>query len=312
MKYDLILFDMDGVMTGELYYWKAAAMTVWEYLYGDSPKTMMQKSEEIFDTVFCHRSIIRYGKRAGINTNYDLAFVVTALAKGLLHEAHPFERVKEFFEQEQRQVPVLYDTCAKTAGKGWEHQGTVWKELQNIFQSWYLGDGKEKQGFITQEQPLFPVVQLKELLQAFHSAGITCGIGTGRPKQEIIPHLKRWELYELFDENRIVTLDEVVNAQKELQLSQSLSKPHFYMFGKGVAGLSCNDRDVINKNFDQELVKKTLVVGDAGADIFAARDLGADFAAVLTGVNGKEEKPFFEQLHAEYIFDNVFGLMELL
>ena len=49
MKYDLILFDMDGVMTGELYYWKSAAMTVWEYLYGEPPEEMAQKTEEIFE-----------------------------------------------------------------------------------------------------------------------------------------------------------------------------------------------------------------------------------------------------------------------
>ncbi len=312
MKYDIILFDMDGVMTGELYYWKTAALTVWETLYHEDASSIASRTEDIFQTVFCNKEIIQYAKRAGVNTNYDLAYVTAALGTVYRNEEKPFQRIKEFFQKENRFVPELYRQCAEIAGDGWEHQGVIWKKLHDLFQSWYLGDGDKKEGLIQQEKPLFSPQTLKEFLTALNHRGVQCGIGTGRPKAEIIPHLKRWELYELFDENRIVTLDEVVNAQKELELSVSLSKPHFYMFGKGVAGLSCNNRDVIDRRFDQELVKKTLVVGDAGADIYAAKSLGADFAAVLTGVNGKEERAFFEKEKAEYIFENVFELLSLL
>ncbi len=311
MKYDVILFDMDGVMTGELYYWKTAALTVWETLYHEDAPSIASRTEEIFQTVFCNKETIQYAKRAGVNTNYDLAYVTAALGTVYLKEEHPFQCVKEFFQKEKRLVPELYNQCAQMAGEGWEHQGVIWQKLHDLFQSWYLGDGHKKEGLIQQEKPLFSPKKLKEFLTTLNHRGVQCGIGTGRPREEIIPHLKRWELYELFDENRIVTLDEVVNAQKKLGLSASLSKPHFYMFGKGVAGLACNDRDVIDKKIDQDLVKKTLVVGDAGADIYAARNLGADFAAVLTGVNGKEERAFFEQLHAEYIFDDVFEILNI-
>ncbi len=311
MKYGIILFDMDGVMTGELYYWKTAALTVWETLYHEDAPSIASRTEDIFQTVFCNREIIQYAKRAGVNTNYDLAYVTAALGTVSLKEEHPFQCVKEFFQQEKSVVPKLYHQCAQMAGEGWEHQGVIWQKLHDLFQSWYLGDGHRKEGLIQLEQPLFPPKKLKEFLTALNKRGVQCGIGTGRPREEIIPHLKRWGLYELFDENRIVTLDEVVNAQKELELSASLSKPHFYMFGKGVAGLSCNDHDVIDRRFDQALVKKTLVVGDAGADIYAAKSLGADFAAVLTGVNGKEERAFFETEKAEYIFDDVFGILNI-
>lgn len=312
MEYDIILFDMDGVMTGELSYWKTAALTVWEYLYHEDAASIASRVDEIFDTAFCNRAIIQYAKRSGVNTNYDLAYVTAALAKGFMKEENPFQCVKEFFQQESRQVPYLYDQCARFAGDGWEHEGTVWQELHDLFQSWYLGDGDKKKGLIQQEEPLFSPEKLRDFLSALKDAGIECGIGTGRPREEILPHLKRWGLLEFFEQERIVTQTEVVEAQAQLHLSQSLSKPHFYLFGKGVAGLSCNNLDVIQRNFDQELVKKTLVVGDAGADIYAARNLGADFAAVLTGVNGQKERPFFEQQGADYIFDDVFGLINIL
>lgn len=312
MKYELMLFDMDGVMTGELFYWKTAALTVWEYLYHEDASSIALRTEEIFQTVFCDRETIRYTKRAGINTNHDLAYVVAALGTVYLKEEQPFQQVKELFRKKEWKADEVYHYCAEAAGRGWEHEGEIWHQIYDMFQSWYLGDGNKKEGLIQQEIPLFPPEKLKKMLTALNRAGVTCGIGTGRPRDEIVPHLIRWDLLDCFEQERIITQTEITNAQKELQLSQSLSKPHFYIFGKGVAGLSSSDQDVLNRKFDQELLKKTLVVGDAGADIFSAQALGTDFAAVLTGVNGQAERDFFESAHATYIFDTVFDLTKLL
>lgn len=315
MKYDIVLFDMDGVMTKELFYWKAAVLTVWESLYQEDPKQMAPRTEEILKTVSCDMETIQYIKRAGVNTNYDLAYVVTALARQFIKEENPFECVKDWLKNQKRTAAELYDYCYQLWGEDWRYLGKVWHQLQDIFQSWYLGDGGDKTGLIHQEVPMFPIPQIQELLTALNRAGVACGIGTGRPRPEIEPHLKRWGWWDLFDHQRIVTQTEVFAAQQALEqegISVSLSKPHFYMFGKGVAGLECPDKAVINREFDQQAVKKTLVVGDAGADIYAAKALGADFAAVLTGVNGKAERGFFETLNSNYIFDDVFGLLTLL
>ena len=315
MKYELMLFDMDGVMTGELCYWKAAAMTVWEYFYEESPSSMLTRTEEIFNTVFCHGETIQYTKQAGINTNHDLAYVVLALALANKDKEQPFLQVKELLKTKKQNAVEWYGHCEELLGKEWHHEGEKWHQIHGCFQDWYLGDGKEKPGFMKEEQPLFPPEQLAELLQKLNHAGIKCGMGTGRPYDEIVPHLKRWNIEQYFDSEHLITQTEVTVARETLEaqgISQSLSKPHFFIFGKGVAGRSSSDIDVLNREFDQDLVKKTLVVGDAGADIFAARDLGADFAAVLTGVNGQAERPFFEQEQATYIFDTVFGLEELI
>ena len=315
-QYRVFLFDMDGVMTQELCYWKAAAMTVWEFLYREDPAVMVSREEEIFETVFCGKEIIHNAKQAGVNTNYDLSYVTAALAYGFINEKRPFECVRDFFRERPRRVPLLYAQCLEAAGgAGWEYQGRVWHQLYDLFQSWYLGDGTEKEGMMQLEQPLFPPQQLKNFLMQLREKGIEAGIGTGRPRPEIVPHLKRWGLLELFDQQRIITQSEIDSAQKrarELGRDVSLSKPHFYIFGKGVAGLSFDDMAVLDRRFDLSLLEKTLVIGDAGADIYAAKALGVDFAAVLTGVSGKAERSFFEELHADYIFDNVFGLLELL
>lgn len=312
--YDVMLFDMDGVMTQELYYWKAAAMTVWEFLFQEAPSSMADQEEKIFETVFCGRETIHYAKQAGVNTNYDLSYVTAALAAGFLEQDRPFEQARNFLKQQSCQAPVLYARCREMAGgQEWEYQGKIWRQLYHIFQSWYLGDNQEKPGMMHKEQPLFPPERLRDLLVKLKAAGVQAGIGTGRPRPEIVPHLKRWELLELFAPERIVTQTEIDAAQKKahaLGRQVALSKPHFYIFGKGMTGLE--DMAVLDRQFDPGLLEKTLVIGDAGADIYAARALGTDFAAVLTGVSGLEERPFFEKLHAEYIFEDVFGLLELL
>jgi len=315
MKYDLMLFDMDGVMTGELCYWEAAALTVWEFLYQEDIPSILARKQEIFNTVFCNRETIQYTKRAGVNCNHDLAYVVAALARKFFGEDRPFEAVREWLKQSDQSARELYAYCEELWGTDWKHQGRIWTELHAMFQSWYLGDGNKKTGLIKEEQPLFEPNRLAELLSALNDAGVVCGIGTGRPREEIVPHLERWKLIHYFHPQRIITQTEVTEAQAwvdENHLNLCLSKPHFFIFGKGVAGLSASCEDVLNRQFDPNLLKKTLVVGDAGADIFAAKNLGADFAAVLTGVTGKAERSFFEQCNAEYIFDDVFGIKHLL
>ena len=51
-------------------------------------------------------------------------------------------------------------------------------------------------------------------------------------------------------------------------------------------------------------IERTLVVGDAGADMFAAKAMGADFCAVLTGVNKQAARGFFEENNAQYILNS--------
>ena len=97
-------------------------------------------------------------------------------------------------------------------------------------------------------------------------------------------------------------------AEKRLN-TNALTKPHPYMFLKALYGTDYEDEKIINGEYDAERIKKTLIVGDAGSDILAAKAMGADFCAVLTGVNGKEARAYFEDLKAEYILDCVTDML---
>ena len=47
------------------------------------------------------------------------------------------------------------------------------------------------------------------------------------------------------------------------------------------------------------------MVGDSLADLLAARQMGCQFAAVLTGLSGKDARKQFEEYEADYILDSV-------
>jgi phosphoglycolate phosphatase-like HAD superfamily hydrolase len=84
-----IIFDMDGVITGEECYWNAASLAVWELLFsplylgleppGELPrfKTALTPAEiaSIRKTVFQEDKVIAFVKGHGVNSNWDLAFL---------------------------------------------------------------------------------------------------------------------------------------------------------------------------------------------------------------------------------------------
>jgi len=90
----------------------------------------------------------------------------------------------------------------------------------------------------------------------------------------------------------------------------SIIKPHPFVFLKGTFGKEASDYDLIDGKYDKEKCKRTLVIGDALCDLYAAKAGGCDFAAVLTGVQGKDAKAAFEKENATYILDDVLCLAE--
>jgi phosphoglycolate phosphatase-like HAD superfamily hydrolase len=96
-----IIFDMDGVITEEERYWDAAALTVWELLYGKhylglSPGGGLPAFSVIPDSrdissirrvIFQRDKVIALLKQKAVNSNWDLAFLCFAFQLMLvLHE----------------------------------------------------------------------------------------------------------------------------------------------------------------------------------------------------------------------------------
>ena len=321
-KYDNIIFDMDGVITSEENYWNAAALTVWEYLNWNMGRDIdctecIQNTSAIRSRVFCDDELIVVLKNKGVNSNWDLGYVTVliAWAVGGKDKMCGFDRVLEYAKELPDNILEAYDNLAGQAAEktgfdyDWlERNGLMWQTMQRLFQGWYLGDdaaaqfNKGKTGFCHDEQPIIAMDDLHAMLSQLHGCGCRLSIATGRLASELIGPLKKWDVLKYFSQDGICTYDYVVEAEKET--SMTLTKPHPYMFLKALYGTGFSDKNIVNENYDKKKIERTLVVGDAGADMFAAKAMGADFCAVLTGVNKQAARGFFEENNAQYILNS--------
>jgi phosphoglycolate phosphatase-like HAD superfamily hydrolase len=196
----------------------------------------------------------------------------------------------------------------------------LWNVCRETFQEWYLGDtylahtnqpGKE--GFLHNEVPLVPVDELGQLLKDCVERGIQIGIGTGRPELETTVPLKALGLLRFFEEGRVTTADDVLYAEREISSTVPLSKPHPYTYLRSYLGAS-DPQTILNLPLPlpDNLHGNVLVVGDSVADCLAAQAMGCGFAAVLTGLGGIHARKQFMTLGADYIWDNVLALRNLL
>lgn len=335
-KYDTILFDMDGVISTEENYWDSAALTVWEEIFWESgidAVKMQENRREIRKIVFLSDRIIAKIKSLGINTNWDLAYFVYIYCKVLLKKGEErnealFEKAGELIFKITENAPMVYDSLANFAAKelggdknSYERLGKEWKYLQDIFQEWYRGEEIYlktydkpinkligKIGLIHSEEPIISKEKLVLLLEELKSSGKILGIGTGRPRIEAEKPLLSWDIIKYFSEERIITTDDIVAAQKNARnngISADLAKPHPYIFIKGALKKSYSDLAILNGDYEKSSFKNVLVVGDAGSDIIAAQRAGMDFAAVLTGIEKEKSRKYFENAGANYILNSV-------
>jgi phosphoglycolate phosphatase-like HAD superfamily hydrolase len=188
----------------------------------------------------------------------------------------------------------------------------------NTFQEWYLGDAETgeatgKLGFVNQEVPLVEPDAFANLLSAFVRRGVVLGIATGRPRRETELPLSALGWSRFFDSNRVTTATEVRQAEKRWPALRPLSKPNPFSYLRSWAG-AAHEQDILNYDLPlpEHIAKQILIIGDSVADWQAARAIGCDFAAVLTGLTGQAARPEFERLGCTYIFDNVLELGALL
>lgn len=326
-KYDTVIFDMDGVITSEQNYWNSAALTVWEYLKWNNGENIdtaegMERLDEIRSTVFCNDELIGVLKGKGVNSNWDLGYVTVLIAWicGGKNYGGDFSEVLEYAKMLSDNILDEYDVLAEKAAAqtGFDYDwmrrnNLMWTTMQDIFQEWFLGDklnGRAsvhgfKSGLLNREEPIVDKARLRELMRDLSVNRRLC-TGTGRPKTEMLCPLEDWGIKQYFAEDGLCNYNYVAAAEKRLGVT--LTKPHPYMFLKALYGTDYDDERLLNGDYDKSKTERTLIVGDAGADILAAKTMGADFCAVLTGINGVEARGYFEEMNAEYILDSVLDM----
>lgn len=331
-KIDTIIFDMDGVITSELGYWKAAALTVYELMYdyrfygkSDIERDWCYKHVDmIYDTVFNGGKTVTAVKNLGVNTNWDLAYVVFCVAKYLDPTVETFDKayyeaVCMFIENMEVHPPEIYTALQELlatvvpceTGHFQRGESVFWTELVDCFQRWYHGDD-EISGLKELDEPLLSLEDIKGTLETLKAQGFQLGIGTGRPKDEIVHPLKMWGLDTYFTPALCATYDDVLAAQSEVKVDYPLAKPHPFVFLKAAFGAQFSNQELCDAKVKKEMASRCLVVGDAASDMLAAKTAGFPFLAVLTGVTGQRGRQFFEEHQADIILDTVLDMKGLI
>ena len=331
-KYDTLIFDMDGVVTSENEYCDAAALTVYEYLsderyFGNGNIDVLSLSYDVKNIrrmVFSDDKLIVLLKGKGVNSNWDLGYITVLMS--LILDTTDYNEIYKYAERIDEDIFLVYDNFAKLASEQMSvpyeeycRNSKLWCDMRDCFQEWYLGDGMfreaygrppsrpNKPGLYKKEMPITTIDELRTITAEL-SATKRLGIATGRLNREIIPLLHRWSIFADFDETALCTYDYVITA--EADTGATLTKPHPYMFLKALYGVCYDDKKIINGDYDKSKIDRTLVIGDAGADILAAKAMGADFCAVLTGVAGQGGRAYFVEQKAEYIFNDIKELIQ--
>ncbi len=323
-KYDLIVFDMDGVMTSEQGYWDAAALTVYELLnsnkyFGSRPlhlESVFKNRHMIRKHIFLNDKAIVLLKNKGINLNWDLAYVmfcanVTAQSKNPDDVYAVLEKISDNILNDYEKIAV---NAAIALGKPSEYcmrEGELWNKIAEVFQKWYFGTDNHM-GVMDLEEPMFELKTFTAFLNTL-SKNKRIAYGTGRNGIEITTPFSKWNILDKFDKEHNVSYDYVIKAEKTLKshgITATLTKPNPYIFLQAALGIDYDVLKIYNGDYDKNIIKKTLIVGDAGSDILAAQAAGFDFCAVLTGANKEKSRPYFEKMNATYIFNSVLDFVD--
>jgi phosphoglycolate phosphatase-like HAD superfamily hydrolase len=203
-------------------------------------------------------------------------------------------------------------------------KGKLWFECEHASQEWYVGDehilastGRPsvqlgKSGFLANETTTCPAEEMSRLFQALLDQGISIGIGTGRPELETIQPFIHLDWLQYFEQNHIITADDVLKAEKQVPEGMSLSKPNPFTYVMALMGKNHSVKECIEAKLPIDIGNDVLIVGDSLADLLAAREMGCRFAAVLTGLSGQDARSEFEEYGAEMILNNVLDVKNLL
>lgn len=332
-KYEYIIFDMDGVITSEQNYWDIAALTVYELLnssryYGNEKLDVtdcLNRVKEIRNEVFYNDKIITLVKERGVNSNWDLGYVVFAYM--LTKKCESYKAVYDYIKESSLMAFDLYEECARLLADKLnlpvelcQRNETIWNMCRDCFQEWYFGSDEfevfyntkpRMPGKLSMEMREVPAIELSDVLtvlKTLKDGGKKLMIATGRSDRDVSNPMKLWDIRKYFESDAIATYTHIMNAEENFLKEGKkviLTKPEPYIFLKALYRTTCPDEKIIAGDYDKSLLSKALVVGDAGSDLFAAKRMGCDFLAVLTGVSGEKAKGYFEKEKAEYILPSI-------
>ncbi len=308
---DLVIFDLDGVITTEKIYWDCARLTLWELLQaGQGSSGLMVPEAEARDNIL-PLPLIEAVKARSVNSNWDLTYLGGC---ALLLGCQPAGG------QSCRSIPELLDMFRSTftGGQHWPRllqdllevaetrqgsallafagkvaadylgaqpellhpQGPWWHYLFGRFQEWRSGEALIRVGLPPLAETLtLPGETLQRALFCLREAGYRLGIATGRPRNEAFPPLEANGLLGIFDPDRLVTYTEIEAAQQATGRSH-LGKPHPFSILRAIH-LEASVEHLLDEPPSDGL--RALMVGDSPSDAQAAKAAGIPCLGILSG-----------------------------
>jgi phosphoglycolate phosphatase-like HAD superfamily hydrolase len=353
---ELLVFDLDGVITSEQKYWNTARLTVWEMLcqphylglaehFGSgltTPDLVLAQGEAVIGTDF-----ITELKNRAVNSNWDLTFFVVSLQivailaqmnpvdllavqeeenlleqleaigylckKQTINQNHSQQIFQKFWQESvdlkgtavQSYVPIF---AQKILGQNLElfrSHSDLWQLCYHNFQAWYEG----QQGYqLPDDETVLPVAGIQQVLGEL-AQRYKLAIATGRPRNETIEPLTKLGLIEYFDAQRIVTYDEVLAAEKLVDIK--LGKPHPFIVLKAIHPDSADTQLIQMSNSSHPRVA---YIGDAASDVAAAKAAGCWSIGVLTGFGTDLEykRQLLEKIGCDHVIVDIVALPDLL
>lgn len=317
-SYDLIVFDLDGVITTEHIYWECARLTLWELLYvwleAVRPYVQAVHDRVAREAILPDELIFRIKNRA-INSNWDLTFLgvcaLIASARGRVTTpvdspdalwnalrpalggiAWPAALDSLLDQAGELRGPDLLAFAGQAASKAsgvpetwFGLEGPIWQATYERFQLWYTGQLTGVWGAAPlAERPVIALADIQTALADLAGQGYTLGVATGRPRDEALTPLKQFGVLDCFEPGRIATYDDVQAAQR-MTGTNGLGKPHPFVVRKAlfpaaaIEALAAGDVPV--------LTQRALMVGDSASDALAAQAAGIPCLGVLSGVHGE-------------------------
>ncbi|MGA8944296.1 MAG: HAD family hydrolase [Thermoactinomyces sp.] len=199
----------------------------------------------------------------------------------------------------------------------------LWELGYSVYQEWYLGErlyrkteGKSarqhgKTGFLENEIALADPALIEQLLITLKEKGVQVGIGTGRTFLETQVPFQSFGWFSLLDEKHIATATDVIAAEKAYPEQAPLGKPEPFTYIRAFLGKDVPLEECLAHPLPLANGNEILVVGDSVADLLAARKMGCNFAATLTGLTGEKARAKFEELGADYILQDITELIAI-
>lgn len=195
---------------------------------------------------------------------------------------------------------------------GCEAKGELWQLCYQNFQDWYEG----KKGYqLPDDETVVDVNSIDAALKSLRNSGrFNLAIATGRPRNEVIEPMTVLGLLKYFDRQRIVTYDEVLEAESILSDNNQqikLGKPHPFVLFKAVYPEEKVEK-LCEENFQLTKGEEIAYIGDAGSDVVAAKKAGCFSIGVLTGFAEGKAREMLAGLGCDIILDSILDLPQFL